>query len=205
MKYTKLDELKQNLEGKEINLRSRIHEVRNQGNNCFIELREKYETVQAAIFAKNTSKGMVKYAGKIPKESIVQIKATVQKADVASCTISTLELVVSEIFTVNKSVPMLPFQIKDASRVVLDQTAEYDGGKDDGKKDKSEPKAAVVMQDVRLNNRIIDLRVPTNQAIMHLQSAVSNLFREFLYDQNFVEIHSPKLIGGASEGGANVF
>jgi aspartyl/asparaginyl-tRNA synthetase len=40
---------------------------------------------------------------------------------------------------------------------------------------------------------------------MHLQAAVSNLFREFLYDNDFVEIHSPKLIGGASEGGANVF
>ena len=60
-------------------------------------------------------------------------------------------------------------------------------------------------QDVRLNNRIIDLRVPTNQAIMHLQAGVANLFREFLYDNDFVEIHSPKLIGGASEGGANVF
>lgn len=31
------------------------------------------------------------------------------------------------------------------------------------------------------------------------------LFREFLYKQDFVEIHSPKLIGGTSEGGANVF
>ena len=31
------------------------------------------------------------------------------------------------------------------------------------------------------------------------------LFREFLYKENFIEIHSPKLIGGTSEGGANVF
>lgn len=63
---------------------------------------------------------MVKYAGKIPKESIVQIKAKVQKAEVKSCTISNLELVIQEIWTVNKSAPMLPFQIEDASRVVLD-------------------------------------------------------------------------------------
>lgn len=26
-----------------------------------------------------------------------------------------------------------------------------------------------------------------------------------MYDNGFTEIHSPKLIGGASEGGANVF
>lgn len=40
---------------------------------------------------------------------------------------------------------------------------------------------------------------------MRIQSAVGQLFREFLYTQDFIEIHSPKLIGGASEGGANVF
>jgi aspartyl-tRNA synthetase len=64
---------------------------------------------------------------------------------------------------------------------------------------------AVVGQDVRLNNRVIDLRVPANQALMRLQSAVGLLFREFLYTRDFIEIHSPKLIGGTSEGGANVF
>lgn len=63
----------------------------------------------------------------------------------------------------------------------------------------------VVQQDVRLNNRIIDLRVPTNQAIMRLQSGVCFLYREFMINNDFVEIHSPKLIGGSSEGGANVF
>lgn len=99
---------------------------------------------------------------------------------------------------------MLPFQIEDASRIVLDQTAE-DGPADDTKGKKDEPKAAVVKQDVRLNNRIIDLRVPTNQAIFKLQHGVSYLFREFMYENGFTEIHSPKMIGGASEGGANVF
>lgn len=64
---------------------------------------------------------------------------------------------------------------------------------------------ACVKQDVRLNNRIIDLRVPTNQAIFRLQSGVCQLYREFLYTQGFVEIHSPKMLGGTSEGGANVF
>lgn len=49
------------------------------------------------------------------------------------------------------------------------------------------------------------MRVPTNNAIMKIQAAVGNLFREFMYDNGFMEIHSPKLIGGASEGGANVF
>ena len=40
---------------------------------------------------------------------------------------------------------------------------------------------------------------------MRLQSAVAQLFREFMYENDFTEIHSPKMIGGVSEGGANVF
>jgi tRNA synthetases class II (D, K and N) len=34
---------------------------------------------------------------------------------------------------------------------------------------------------------------------------VCQFFREFLTARDFIEIHSPKLLGGASEGGANVF
>jgi len=40
---------------------------------------------------------------------------------------------------------------------------------------------------------------------MRLQSAVCQLFREALYAEGFIEIHSPKLIAGESEGGAGVF
>ncbi len=59
--------------------------------------------------------------------------------------------------------------------------------------------------DTRLNHRVIDLRTITNQAIFKIQAAVCKLFRDFLYDYGFMEIHSPKLIGAVSEGGANVF
>jgi aspartyl-tRNA synthetase len=56
-----------------------------------------------------------------------------------------------------------------------------------------------------LNNRVIDLRTATNHAIFKVQAAVTKLFREYLDNLGFIEIHSPKLIGAASEGGANVF
>jgi len=62
-----------------------------------------------------------------------------------------------------------------------------------------------VERDVRLNNRIIDLRTQANQAIFRLQSGVCMLFREFLLKNSFTEIHTPKMLGAASEGGANVF
>lgn len=61
-------------------------------------------------------------------------------------------------------------------------------------------KMATVNRDTRLDNRQIDLRTPANQAIFRVQSGVSQLFRELMRSEGFVEIHTPKLIGGASEG-----
>ena len=60
-------------------------------------------------------------------------------------------------------------------------------------------------QDTRLDNRVLDLRTPANQAIFRLEAGVCKLFRDILTDKGFVEIHTPKIISAASEGGANVF
>ena len=62
-----------------------------------------------------------------------------------------------------------------------------------------------VNQDTRLDNRVIDLRTATNQAIYRIEAMVCKLFRDFLTGHGFVEIHTPKIISAASEGGANVF
>lgn len=68
-----------------------------------------------------------------------------------------------------------------------------------------ELKEVIVKMKTRLDNRVIDLRTPANQAIFRLQSAICQLFREYLYTVDFIEIHTPKLIGGVSEGGTEVF
>lgn len=57
----------------------------------------------------------------------------------------------------------------------------------------------------RLNNRIVDLRTTSSQAIFRIQSGVSNMFRTYLDSQGFIEIHTPKLQGSATESGASVF
>lgn len=62
-----------------------------------------------------------------------------------------------------------------------------------------------VNQDTRLDNRVLDLRTPANQAIFRLEAGVCKLFRDILTAKGFTEIHTPKIISAASEGGANVF
>ena len=59
--------------------------------------------------------------------------------------------------------------------------------------------------DARLDYRWIDLRSPQNQLIFKVQTALVAAMREVLMERDFIEIHTPKLIGAASESGADVF
>jgi aspartyl-tRNA synthetase len=78
--------------------------------------------------------------------------------------------------------------------------------KEEEKKDQGKEKKQIIVKlNTRLDNRVLDLRTNSTQAMMRLQSGVGQLFREYLYGKNFIEIHTPKLIAGTSEGGTNVF
>ncbi len=59
--------------------------------------------------------------------------------------------------------------------------------------------------DVKMDYRWIDLRRDQNHLMLKVQTALTAAMREFLVEKNFVEIHTPKLIGAASESGSDVF
>ena len=59
--------------------------------------------------------------------------------------------------------------------------------------------------DLRLDYRWIDLRSEKNTLIFQVQTLIAKCLRETLLEKGFMEIHSPKLIGAASESGADVF
>lgn len=59
--------------------------------------------------------------------------------------------------------------------------------------------------DQRLDYRWIDLRTDKNLLLFKVQTCFTNALREYCIDNDFVEIHSPKLIGTASESGSDVF
>jgi nondiscriminating aspartyl-tRNA synthetase len=59
--------------------------------------------------------------------------------------------------------------------------------------------------DKRLDWRFLDLRQPENQLIFRIQTAVEMAMREFWIAHGFVEIHTPKIMGSPSEGGAELF
>jgi nondiscriminating aspartyl-tRNA synthetase len=59
--------------------------------------------------------------------------------------------------------------------------------------------------DKRLDARALDLRNPKVAAIFRIRSAGLKIIRNALNLQGFVEVNTPKIIGSASEGGANLF
>ena len=59
--------------------------------------------------------------------------------------------------------------------------------------------------DNRLNSRALDMRNQKTASIFKLRSQVLASIRETLIKRKFIEINTPKIIGSASEGGADLF
>lgn len=187
--------------GSKVWLRGRLQSIRVKGGSCFLVLRQNaFHTVQALYFKDKEdpegSKKMLKYLKSLTAESVIDLEGTiVGDANVKSCSIQNIELNIERIHTVSNARAQLPFLVEDAARSEEEVEASQDT-------DRPFPRLG---QELRLDNRWMDLRTPANNAIMRIQSAVCQLFRESLYSQGFIEIHSPKLIAGESESGAGVF
>lgn len=136
--------------------------------------------------SKKVSKGMVKFVSGLTKESVIDIEGEIVKpAEALAGTSQQVEIHATFVKCVSRAAGNLPFELDDASR--SDALVEAEGSV-----------YARVNLDTRLDNRVMDLRTPANQAIFRLQSAVCALFRDSLAGQGFIEIHTPKLIGAAT-------
>jgi len=59
--------------------------------------------------------------------------------------------------------------------------------------------------DKRIDWRYLDLRRPDRRLIFEVQTTVEHAMREFWRGEGFTEIHTPKMMGSASESGAELF
>eukprot|EP01107_Rhizomastix_libera_P016102 TRINITY_DN650_c0_g1_i1.p1 TRINITY_DN650_c0_g1~~TRINITY_DN650_c0_g1_i1.p1 ORF type:complete len:572 (-),score=138.56 TRINITY_DN650_c0_g1_i1:73-1788(-) len=234
VEYTPLRALCAALAEHTVTVRGRVHTSRGKGKLCFIVLREGLATVQCVVEQSDVvSRPMVNFANKLNLETIVDVSGIVKVPSAAVSTSQPVELLVTSLFVVSGAATPLPLLIEDAARPhallkaqkvevnaaqkKIDEFMEGKSKEDLAKSPLKEQLAAleeekekakkyvVVEEKTRLDNRVIDLRTPTSHAVFRIQSAVGRLFREFLYKNDFVEIHSPKLIGCASEGGSAVF
>ena len=152
-RLTHIGDLGVKLDDKTVTIRGRLHTSRAKGKQCFMVIRQQQVTVQCLVFvSEKVSKQMVKFASHVSKESIVDVEAVVKKVGdkIESCTQQDVELHCTQVWVVSSSDTQLPLQIEDAGRKITED---------------DEGNFARVNQDTRLDNRVLDLRTPTNQAI----------------------------------------
>nr|CAB3445554.1 unnamed protein product [Digitaria exilis] len=182
-------------EGARVRVRGAAAAVRAVGRRvAFLVVRQGAATVQCVVAGGG---GMARFAAGLSRESVVDVAGVVSRPrePVRGTTQQLVEIHVEKLHCLSRAVPNLPITVDDASRSEEDVARAKAAGE----------QLVHVGQDKRLDYRVIDLRTAANQAIFRIQCQVENVFRQVLLSEGFVGIHTPKLIGGASEGGAAVF
>lgn len=184
--------------GQEVLFRCRLYHVRNMGVKLvFLVFRQKLSTIQGVMVETPGKIGplMMHWAEHLRTGSIILVSGTLKKPQipVKSATIHTMEVQVSQLKLIVKREEPVPFSVQEAEMVAMDEAHRDEG------------RQSQIPNRTRLSNRIIDLRTTTSQSIFRIQSVIGNLFRSTLDAQGFMEIHSPKLQGAATESGASVF
>ena len=163
------------MEGQEVTLAGWVHEVRDLGKLKFMVLRDREGFIQVTAKKDACYEDVLKAVSSVPRESVVEIKGVVKKNDRAP---NGVEVVPSGVSVISVAQSPLP----------LDVTAKVEAD-----------------MDTRLNNRFMDVRKPDVAAIFKIRSAVVSAARSYLDGNDFIEIHTPKIISSASEGGTNLF
>ena len=172
----KISELKNHFE-EEIEVSGFVDNIRNLQWVIFLILRDKTGKVQITIEkSEEENKKLIEIVNNLTLESTIKVKGKITQNEKVK--LNAMEILPYTIEVTSKSLGELPINIKDKDAQEID---------------------------TRLDNRFLDLRNEYNRNIFEIQSAMIKYMREFLYNNNFVEIHTPKLIATASESGSEVF
>ncbi len=164
-----------NYKGKEIELQAFVDNIRNLQYVEFIILRDSSGKVQMTI-EKEGNENLVEIMDQIPIESTVKIIGKVM--DAPKVKLGGLEIIPTFIEATSLSFPELPFDYK--------------------KKDNS-------LRETRLDYRFLDLRRKENYLLFQCETLIEQAMREYCIQNNFIEIHSPKISGAGAESGAELF
>ena len=176
MKRIVLEGLKNHFD-EEVIISGFVDEIRNLKWVQFVVLRDETGKVQITIEKSDeANKELVEIINELTVESTLKVTGKVMEAP--SVKLGGMEVIPSKIDVTSRNEGELPFNYKDISTVNLD---------------------------TRLDYRYIDLRSDANNLMFRIQSTLVRYMREYLYDNGFTEIHSPKLLGAASESGSEVF
>lgn len=152
-----------------------VMSVRDQGGIKFIVISDKDGVAQVTVKKGEVRKRIWERACKVKEHSCIGVRGTVRKTDKAP---HGAELVPKEIRILSIPKKLPSFQLFGSKLPKLDK---------------------------RLDVRAVDLRRPKAQAIFKLRHLALRAIRDYLTDEGFIEVNTPKIIASATEGGAALF
>ena len=160
-----------------------VENIRNSKAMAFIVLKDITGKIQITL-EKEPNPGLAEIVDTITQDSVITVSGKVIKNEYVK--MGGIEILPEEI-TVESVANALPIVRKDIPATKKKQAVE---------------RSSI---DQRIDYRWIDLRTDENQLMFKVQTVLVNALRQYLLKKNFIEIHTPKLIGAASESGADVF
>ena len=159
--------------GQEVILNGWVQKKRNLGGLVFVDLRD-IRGISQIIFDADVSKDAFEKAEKLGSEYVIAVKGIVRERQAKNPNMATgdIEISATELRVLSKS-QTPPIYIKD----------------DDN-----------VSEDKRLKYRYLDLRKPSMQNNLIMRSRVAQIVRQYLSENNFLEIETPFLIKPSPEG-----
>lgn len=159
--------------GEEVVLMGWVQKQRNLGSLIFADLRDTTGIAQI-VFDDTLSEKIFKKAEKIRSEYVIAVKGKVRKRE-----------------SINKEIPTGEIEVLASELKILDEAETppiYIKDDDD------------VSESMRLKYRYLDLRKPSMQENLKTRHKVAKVIREFLDENNFVEIETPMLTKPTPEG-----
>lgn len=161
----------------EIELQGFVDKIRDLQFVQFVVLRDTTGKVQITVEKNEQNQSINETISKLTKESTVKAKGVLKQSP--NVKLRGMEFIPSAFEITSLSEMELPIDI-------LDYTNKSN-------------------KELRLDYRFLDLRVEKNYLIFKAQTLAEMAMREYWLANNFIEIHSPKILGTASESGAEVF
>ncbi|MGQ0795939.1 MAG: aspartate--tRNA(Asn) ligase [Nitrosopumilaceae archaeon] len=163
------------MDGKEVIIMGWVSSVRDHGNLVFMMLKDKEGEIQITAKSGSCPDEIKQAIVKLKEQSSVGIKGVIRPSPKAP---RGAEIVPKE---------MRVFSLVDKIAPFTSQTK------------------VVPNIDTRLEIRAVDLRRAVLQHVFKIRSLVLKSIRDYLYEKEFVEVNTPKMIATATEGGAALF
>lgn len=168
-------DVKPEMDGKEVTLFGWVQEIRDLGAIRFVILQDREGTVQITVLRKKASNEVLSKSDALQKRYSIGVKGVVKKT---TMTPRGIEVIPNEIRIFSAADLSLPIDITGKTPANLE---------------------------ARLDARALDLCSEGNVSVFKIQHTAVEAIRNYLFERGFLEVHTPRMIASATEGGAELF